>query len=303
MKIKNLSILIGAVALVGTAVPISLHMRKKYKEKISDKCMEEFRNEHAKENLSYVSDFWHLKVPRFFDRKRLRALKNILSSMRYDYWDCLVIDFAIPIYMCDVGNITYVQVSRRKKAYHTELHIDTFDGKYKQYVMFTPDLSELMEVLEGLLVERRLPALENWNDCTFILFGNQTKNKKKKDEDREAMWVEYKGESDASLKNGTPYEVLAIENGTYRILDDTGEDFLFSPEEFEAIDIFAYNKPHPCPVCRQYEFEYSGCFDICEVCGWEDDNLQSKHPDYEGGANKMSLNQAREAYKKGIWVE
>lgn len=45
------------------------------------------------------------------------------------------------------------------------------------------------------------------------------------------------------------------------------------------------------------------CFDICEVCGWEDDNYQRAHPDYAGGANCMSLNDAREAYKKGIQIK
>ena len=62
-------------------------------------------------------------------------------------------------------------------------------------------------------------------------------------------------------------------------------------------------KPHMCPVCGKYEFEYEGCFDICPVCGWEDDNYQLYSPDEDGGANRMSLNQAREAYKKGLPVK
>lgn len=56
---------------------------------------------------------------------------------------------------------------------------------------------------------------------------------------------------------------------------------------------------HNCPVCGQYEFEGEDSYDICEVCGWEDDGYQERHPDYEGGANCMSLNQAQEAYKNG----
>ena len=51
-----------------------------------------------------------------------------------------------------------------------------------------------------------------------------------------------------------------------------------------------------CPCCgKQYLDEYS----ICAVCGWEHDPIQRDHPDLEGGANKMSLNEAREAYKAG----
>ena len=35
------------------------------------------------------------------------------------------------------------------------------------------------------------------------------------------------------------------------------------------------------------------------VCHWEDDPLQFEHQDYKGGANQMSLNEAREAHKRG----
>lgn len=57
-----------------------------------------------------------------------------------------------------------------------------------------------------------------------------------------------------------------------------------------------------CPVCGKYEFEEKGDYDICEVCNWENDPLQTAEPDYKGGANHMSLNEAREAYKKGIKI-
>ena len=57
---------------------------------------------------------------------------------------------------------------------------------------------------------------------------------------------------------------------------------------------------YTCPVCGKYEFEYAGNFDICPVCGWEDDLVQLDEPDEEGGANNMSLNQARRAYARGL---
>ena len=59
---------------------------------------------------------------------------------------------------------------------------------------------------------------------------------------------------------------------------------------------------HKCPVCGKYEFEKYDSFDICEVCGWEDDGLQENRPDYSGGANSMSLNEAKQAYKNGMRV-
>ena len=59
------------------------------------------------------------------------------------------------------------------------------------------------------------------------------------------------------------------------------------------------NKKYRCPCCGYLTLEDEpGHFDICPVCFWEDDNIQSFEPDYEGGANRISLNQARENYKK-----
>ena len=39
-----------------------------------------------------------------------------------------------------------------------------------------------------------------------------------------------------SLIKGKEYEVQSIEDGWYRIIDETGEDFLFSPNEFEIVE-------------------------------------------------------------------
>lgn len=54
---------------------------------------------------------------------------------------------------------------------------------------------------------------------------------------------------------------------------------------------------HLCPVCGDYEFSGNGSFDICEVCGWEDDPVQMELLDETNCANRMSLNQARKAWK------
>lgn len=48
---------------------------------------------------------------------------------------------------------------------------------------------------------------------------------------------------------------------------------------------------------------HEGDFDVCPVCNWENDGFQYRHPDEDGGANDMSLNQAREAWKNGERVE
>lgn len=45
--------------------------------------------------------------------------------------------------------------------------------------------------------------------------------------------AKYLGESDVSLTNGKEYEVLAVENGWLRIVDDTDDDYLYPPELFK----------------------------------------------------------------------
>ncbi len=44
-------------------------------------------------------------------------------------------------------------------------------------------------------------------------------------------------------------------------------------------------------------------FDICDTCGWQDDGVQNDSPDYKGGANKMSLTEAKQAYKEGKQIK
>lgn len=54
-----------------------------------------------------------------------------------------------------------------------------------------------------------------------------------------------------------------------------------------------------CPCCEKHYFDEFDDYDICPVCDWENDGLQNNHPDFRGGANDMSLNEAREAFRKG----
>lgn len=55
---------------------------------------------------------------------------------------------------------------------------------------------------------------------------------------------------------------------------------------------------YPCACCglRTMREEERGSFDICTVCGWEDDSVAYDDPDYRGGANGISLNEARAAF-------
>ncbi|QTL41662.1 hypothetical protein HGO23_07820 [Xenorhabdus budapestensis] len=42
---------------------------------------------------------------------------------------------------------------------------------------------------------------------------------------------------------------------------------------------------------------------MCDICNWEDDPVQSANPDLTRGANSMSLNKAKNAFKRGGRVE
>jgi hypothetical protein len=55
----------------------------------------------------------------------------------------------------------------------------------------------------------------------------------------------------------------------------------------------------PCPCCGHLTLdeEPPGTYDICPVCWWEDDDLQFENPDYRGGANEVSLNEARRNFE------
>ena len=53
---------------------------------------------------------------------------------------------------------------------------------------------------------------------------------------------------------------------------------------------------HACPCCGRYIFESEGAYEICPECGWEDDPVQQRDPDFAGGANRLSLTEARAQY-------
>lgn len=63
------------------------------------------------------------------------------------------------------------------------------------------------------------------------------------------------------------------------------------------------SKLKPCPCCGSSTLSAYGEYEICPVCNWEDDPVQSEDPDYSGGANILSLKQAKhnwELKKNGV---
>jgi len=51
-----------------------------------------------------------------------------------------------------------------------------------------------------------------------------------------------------------------------------------------------------CPCCGQATLGEIGAYESCPVCLWEDDPVQSADPKYAGGANQLSLEEARQKY-------
>jgi len=56
-------------------------------------------------------------------------------------------------------------------------------------------------------------------------------------------------------------------------------------------------KPHPCPVCGEYTFPDEDSFDICPVCGWEDDGMEDE-PDMVAASGLTYPDAVKEFRKK-----
>lgn len=51
------------------------------------------------------------------------------------------------------------------------------------------------------------------------------------------MKIKYCGEtSPMELTHGKTYDVISVEKGWFRIVDDSGEDYLYPPQLFEEVN-------------------------------------------------------------------
>lgn len=62
------------------------------------------------------------------------------------------------------------------------------------------------------------------------------------------------------------------------------------------------SKKFPCECCGflTYSYDPKGTFDICDICFWQQDDVQEEDPTYRGGANAECLEEAQERFKKQI---
>lgn len=86
---------------------------------------------------------------------------------------------------------------------------------------------------------------------------------------------------DREANNTFKYQLIAIEHNS-------------KPQKGEIL-IKVIPEKFACPCCGYKTFysEPDGSFDICPVCFWEDDIVQQNDPDFDIGANHISLRQAQ----------
>src|ERR1700730_18594102 len=74
--------------------------------------------------------------------------------------------------------------------------------------------------------------------------------------------------------------------------DKTSPILLFLPHMPET-------RKFACPCCGFLtRDEEPGNYDSCPVCFWEDDPVQFQYPEKAGGANRVSLQEARENFSR-----
>ncbi len=58
---------------------------------------------------------------------------------------------------------------------------------------------------------------------------------------------------------------------------------------------------YKCPCCQNYTLgeKPPGTFEICNICNWEDDNVQYYDLEFKGGANDSSLKEAKKLWNNG----
>ena len=90
------------------------------------------------------------------------------------------------------------------------------------------------------------------------------------------VWVRFIGDSDPFyFIHGKIYKKIGESGSSWRVVDESGEDYLYGPGWFEVIDEKELKKlpkfrKHTCPVCGKGVFSMRDSFERCKVCGWTD---------------------------------
>jgi hypothetical protein len=110
-------------------------------------------------------------------------------------------------------------------------------------------------------------------------------------------WVVFfVGDEDRAVKGRW---LLAVVSDLLGLPDGKKPDWVYELlDQLSGFDTPA-GRRFACPCCDLLTLDRppTGTFQTCPVCWWEDDNVQYKDPDYEGGANRVSLREARDNFR------
>lgn len=90
----------------------------------------------------------------------------------------------------------------------------------------------------------------------------------------------------------TSDEICVLGSGT-DLSRDTVSCLSYAVRHGKPVTFAAYDPDLVCPCCGAGLLTEKGAYEICPVCGWEDDPVQRRDPDFAGGANRLSLCEAR----------
>ena len=90
--------------------------------------------------------------------------------------------------------------------------------------------------------------------------------------------------------------IFVVNEGGY-IGESTASEIAYAARTGKNIYFLEEPEERRCPCCNLYFFREKNAYEICPVCGWEDDPLQRREEDFTGGANAPSLREARQAFR------
>lgn len=95
-------------------------------------------------------------------------------------------------------------------------------------------------------------------------------------------------------------DLLAVLSAVFELPHGRKEPWVYEVIEKLAGRRTPLGVRYACPCCDFLTLSEPppGTFAICPVCWWEDNNVQFRDPDYEGGANGPSLRQARATFQR-----
>ena len=97
-------------------------------------------------------------------------------------------------------------------------------------------------------------------------------------------------------------DAIFVINQDGYIGDSTASEIAYAVRTGKKVHYLISPADKICPCCGRYYFKERSAFEICPVCGWEDDPLQRREEEFAGGANKVCLREARELFEKSLKI-